>query len=613
MSSNELMYMNWQEIIRPERVHVETSTPEYGKFVCEPLERGYGITVGNSLRRIILSSLYGAAIVSVKFDSVMHEFSVIPGVIEDVSEVILNLKEIRLKVAEAEPRTLTVDVTGPANVTAADLRGEGVAVEILNPDQHIATLAEGARLQMTLTVKVGKGYALSEANKDENAPVGTIPIDAVFSPIKRVSYVVGNARVGQKTDYDKLTMEQGNSFNTVFRTGAAFAMGMGVFLSPDSLVLLGRFMGRTGWAGLVLLAGGMLLFFFFAANVREMTAPEPARTSLSDWVVTGIYLLFTTRLFAALFLATGVLVSSGYVFNEVFLYWFPNFGFAFLLLFLILAVQLTGRRMPLIGQMVFAGLAISGLLVIILKGITAPAAGQVSLPVTFPKWPMMFLPLLLWVGFELGLYTGIPARRKSGPGISVLIITCGGILFLCLGLVYISHIPLEKLAATTIPHIKTARILMGDPGRAIMGIVVISGSLAAVNALFSAGRIQAEQMVRGGLLPKWTGKPFVIPALLTVAVSGLMAGGMAGSPKLEIWIRSVFILWVWAYGLNLVVSMQGNLSFGRLLITAFTLSGGIALLMIGENRMQQLTYFILLLSAGLLPGVLYRKLTRNIS
>lgn len=238
MSSNELMYMNWQEIIRPERVHVETSTPEYGKFVCEPLERGYGITVGNSLRRIILSSLYGAAIVSVKFDSVMHEFSVIPGVIEDVSEVILNLKEIRLKVSEAEPRTLTVDVTGPANVTAADLRAEGVAVEILNPDQHIATLAEGARLQMTLTVKVGKGYALSEANKDENAPVGTIPIDAVFSPIKRVSYVVGNARVGQKTDYDKLTMEVWTDGSVVPEDAVAYAAKilkeqMSIFINFD--------------------------------------------------------------------------------------------------------------------------------------------------------------------------------------------------------------------------------------------------------------------------------------------------------------------------------------------------------------------------------------------
>ncbi len=402
-------------------------------------------------------------------------------------------------------------------------------------------------------------------------------------------------------------MEQGKSYNTFFSKWAAFAMGMGVLLSPDSLVLLGRFMGRTGWAGLALLAGGMLLFLFFAANVRALTPPQPTRTSLSSWDAAGIYLLFTTRLFAVLFLATGVLVSSGYVFNEVFLYWFPNFGFAFLLLFLVLAVQLTGRQIPLIGQMVFVGLTISGLLVIILKGITAAETGPVSLPVSFPKWPVMFLPLLLWVGFELGLYTGTPDRRENGPGMSALIITCGGILFLSLGWVYISQVPLEKLAATTIPHIKTARILMGDLGRYIVGIIVISGSLASVNALFSAGRAHAEQMALGGMLPKWIGKPFVIPVLLTAAVGGMMAGGMAGSPKLEIWIRSVFILWIWAYGLNLAISMQGNLSFGRVLITAITFMGGIALLLVGENRMQQLTYFILLMGAGLAPGVLYFK------
>lgn len=407
-------------------------------------------------------------------------------------------------------------------------------------------------------------------------------------------------------------MEQGKSFNPVFSKGAAFAMGMGVLLSPDSLVLLGRFMGRTGWAGLALLGGGMLLFLFYAANVRALPAPQPTRISLTRWDVAGIYLLFTTRLFAALFLATGVLVSSGYVFNEVFLYWFPNFGFAFLLLFLVLAVQLSGNRIPLIGQMVFVGLTISGLLVITLKGIATPVTGHVALPVSFPNWPIMFLPLLLWVGFELGLYTGIPDRRENGPGISVLIITCGGILFLLLGLVYVSHVPLEKLAATTIPHIKTARILMGDFGRYIVGIIVISGSLAAVNALFSAGRIHAKQMTLGGMLPEWIGKPFVIPALLTVAVGGMMAGGVAGSPKLEIWIRSVFILWVWAYGLNLAISMRGNLSFSRVLITAITFTGGISLLMMGENRMQQLTYFILLLGAGLAPGMLYRKVKNTV-
>ncbi|MDQ1330159.1 MAG: DNA-directed polymerase subunit alpha [Thermodesulfobacteriota bacterium] len=206
MASNELMYMNWQEMITPEKVQV-TGTPNYGKFVCEPLERGFGITIGNALRRIILSSLYGAAIVSIKFDSVFHEFSVIPGVLEDVSEIILNLKDARFRVADNNPKTVRIDAKGECNLTARDILSDDGKCEVLNPDLHIATLSENAVLKATMTIKLGKGYSLSEANKDENAPVGTIPIDAVFSPIKRVNYVVGNARVGQRTDYDKLTME----------------------------------------------------------------------------------------------------------------------------------------------------------------------------------------------------------------------------------------------------------------------------------------------------------------------------------------------------------------------------------------------------------------------
>ena len=207
MSLNELMFMNWREMIKPEKVQVTTSTPSYGKFVCEPLERGFGITIGNSLRRIILSSLYGAGIVSVKFDDVMHEFSAIPGVLEDVSEIILNLKGVRLKLADAEPKTIRIDAKGEGEVNAGDIISDDGRCEVLNPEMHIATLSNNTKLKMTMIVKVGKGYALSEANKDEDAPIGTIPIDAIFSPIKRVNYVVGNARVGQRTDYDKLTLE----------------------------------------------------------------------------------------------------------------------------------------------------------------------------------------------------------------------------------------------------------------------------------------------------------------------------------------------------------------------------------------------------------------------
>ncbi len=206
MSSSELMYINWREMIKPAKVQV-TSKPSYGKFVSEPLERGFGITLGNALRRVILSSLHGAAITSVKFDGVMHEFSVIPGVLEDVSEIILNLKEVRLKVADLEPRIVRIEAEGEGIVSAGDIISDDGRCEVLNPNQHIATLGENAKLNMTMTVNVGKGYSLAEANKDEDAPIGTIPIDAVYSPIKRVNYIVGNARVGQKTDFDKLTME----------------------------------------------------------------------------------------------------------------------------------------------------------------------------------------------------------------------------------------------------------------------------------------------------------------------------------------------------------------------------------------------------------------------
>ena len=206
MPTNELMTINWQNLVMPGKVHV-TSSPVYGKFVCEPLERGFGITIGNTLRRILLSSLHGAAIVSVKFEEVMHEFSVIPGVLEDVSEIILNLKSVRVKVKEAGPHAIRIQRSGECTVKAGDIISDDGRCEILNPDLHIATLSEKASLNMTMTVKLGKGFALSEVNKDMNEPVGTIPIDSVFSPINRVVYVVGNARVGQRTDYDKLTMD----------------------------------------------------------------------------------------------------------------------------------------------------------------------------------------------------------------------------------------------------------------------------------------------------------------------------------------------------------------------------------------------------------------------
>ncbi len=237
MSSNELMYLNWREMIRPTGIEITESTASYAKFVCQPLERGFGTTIGNALRRILLSSLYGAAIVSVKIDNVMHEFTAIQGVLEDVSEVVLNLKEVRLKMPDPGPRELYVEASGKREITAGDITSDG-DFEILNPELHIATLSGDAKLNMTMTAKVGKGYVPADMNKGEHDPIGTIPIDAVFSPIKRVNYVVGNARVGQRTDYDKLTLEVWTDASIVPEDAVAYAAKilkeqMNIFINFD--------------------------------------------------------------------------------------------------------------------------------------------------------------------------------------------------------------------------------------------------------------------------------------------------------------------------------------------------------------------------------------------
>ncbi|AKU91562.1 DNA-directed RNA polymerase subunit alpha [Vulgatibacter incomptus] len=199
---------NWRDLIKPRGIQVdhESLTNTYGKFVAEPLERGFGITLGNSLRRILLSSLQGAAITSIKIEGVDHEFSTVPEVSEDVTDIILNLKEVRLRMHTLETRTLRLEVDGPKEVTAGDLVTDP-QVEVLNPGHHIATVAEGGKLRVEMTCRRGRGYVPAERNKVAGQPIGTIPIDALFSPVKRVNYQVTNARVGQQTDYDKLSLE----------------------------------------------------------------------------------------------------------------------------------------------------------------------------------------------------------------------------------------------------------------------------------------------------------------------------------------------------------------------------------------------------------------------
>jgi DNA-directed RNA polymerase subunit alpha len=199
---------NWRDLIKPRGLTVdqESLTDKYGKFVAEPLERGFGITLGNSLRRVLLSSLQGAAITSVKIDGVDHEFTTISEVTEDVTDIVLNLKEVLLRLHTNEPKTLRIEAVGPREVKAGDIIGDD-QVEILNPGHHICTLSEGGKLEMEITARRGRGYVPAERNKIPGAPIGTIPVDALFSPVRKVNYQVTNARVGQVTDYDKLALE----------------------------------------------------------------------------------------------------------------------------------------------------------------------------------------------------------------------------------------------------------------------------------------------------------------------------------------------------------------------------------------------------------------------
>jgi DNA-directed RNA polymerase subunit alpha len=222
--SNALIARNWRDLIRPRGVQVETEslTEFYGKFTCEPLERGYGITLGNSLRRVLLSSLQGAAITAVKIDGALHEFTSVGDVVEDVTDIILNLKEVVFRASSPKTYTVRIDKEGPGPVLAKDIQlVDGLMV--LNPDHLIATLDKKGPLSMELTVNVGRGYVPAEKNKTANMSIGTIPIDALFSPVRKANYTITNARVGQVTDFDKLTLEVWTNGSVKPEDAVAFA------------------------------------------------------------------------------------------------------------------------------------------------------------------------------------------------------------------------------------------------------------------------------------------------------------------------------------------------------------------------------------------------------
>jgi len=208
MAMSEIVYRNWRDLIKPRRVDVDPTTlgDTYGKFVAKPLERGFGITLGNALRRILLSSIQGTAVTGIKIEGILHEFSSVRGAMEDVGDIILNLKSLCLRMNTAEPKTLRLRASGPGDVLASQIETGGV-VEILNPNHRICTLGERAELNMEIRVKMGRGYVAAENYEKEEKEIGFIPVDGFFSPVKRVTYFVTNARVGQRTDYDRLTME----------------------------------------------------------------------------------------------------------------------------------------------------------------------------------------------------------------------------------------------------------------------------------------------------------------------------------------------------------------------------------------------------------------------
>lgn len=199
---------NWKELIKPTKLEIDAGADALrnATIVAEPLERGFGLTLGNALRRILLSSLQGAAITSVQVEGVLHEFSSVPGVREDVTDLVLNLKAVALRMHSEGPRRITLKASGPGDVTAASI-DTGADIEVLDPDHHICTLDKGAKLSMEMTVETGKGYVPASLSRAEDAPIGLIPVDALFSPVSKVSYKVDNTRVGQVTDYDKLSMK----------------------------------------------------------------------------------------------------------------------------------------------------------------------------------------------------------------------------------------------------------------------------------------------------------------------------------------------------------------------------------------------------------------------
>jgi len=337
---------------------------------------------------------------------------------------------------------------------------------------------------------------------------------------------------------------------------------IGLMLSPDTLAMLGNFLGKTGNMGFFLIIFSLIIYLILLSQYKHFFIFSSE--SLSDIKmlkktvgITSAFFPFFVKSIAVIFLSTGLLVSSGFVFNEVFLYWFPNFGFAFILLGLLLGLQFLPVKVTLYSQVAFCVISISGLLVLIISGIMQAdqlidlKPGDIDYSTNGFGLGTYFLPLLFFIGFEMGfpIWNNSDQNVHKKNSILFIAVIFMSMLFIMWGYVLLLYIPMEKLMDTSIPHMIAAKNILGAPGRFIMGVIVISGSLAAVHALFTTISQQGSMLLQRKMLPGNIKLSKIIILSLALIIAGMMAGGIAGDEKLETFIRASLILWLISYSM----------------------------------------------------------------
>jgi len=341
-----------------------------------------------------------------------------------------------------------------------------------------------------------------------------------------------------------------------------FVFSIGIMISSDMLVILGNFFGKTGYAGFFLIIVSAIIYLALLSQYKQLFIPFPVQSSDIEILKTVIGTLpaffpFFVKIIAIIFLSTGLLVSSGFVFNEVFLYWFPNFGFAFVLLGLLLGLQFLPDKVVSYLQIGFAGIPIAGLLILIIAGFIQADQlihynpEDIEYSINGTRLNTYFLPLLFFIGVDLGFTIWNKSDQKHPGKYNILF---AAVIFMCIvfilwGYVSLKYVPAEKLIQTSIPHMIVAKNILGNPGRFIMGIIIISGSLAAIHALFTIISRQSSLLLNTNMLPKSILRPKIIIFSLAFIVAGMMASGMAGEEELETFILASLILWLMSYAM----------------------------------------------------------------